>query len=156
MLCTSGLIYIPILVISTKPSVKTPFPLSARERSARRYGLCTPLSPSPLSTTSTYMPSGAPPLSLILCFRRSTEVYPTSRTAHFSAINLFLPFFHHAFVRRFQTSRWKQMFNFFICFAVNSNGVGVETPAARQQARRKVSVHCVLPSYWRRPNAQMV
>ena len=68
---------------------------SQRERSAKRYGLYIPLSPRPLSSTSSYMPYGGsscflrdfPPVSSILCFRRSIEVSPYL-SSYFSIISL--------------------------------------------------------------------
>ena len=82
------------------------------ERSTKRYGLYIPLSPRPLSSTSSYMPSersscflrDLPSVSLILYFQRSTRSPPTSLTAHFSSFQSFSPFFHHLFVRRAQAS----------------------------------------------------
>ena len=58
-------------------------------RVAKRYGLYIPLLPWPLSSTFSYMPwwsscflRDLPPVSLILCFRRSTRSPPTSLTIH--------------------------------------------------------------------------
>ena len=71
---------------------------SLRERSAKRYGLYIPL-----SSTSSYMPTGPssrffrdfPPVSLMLCFRRSIEVFPYLCYHSLFLDKSFLLFLHH-------------------------------------------------------------